>query len=230
MTMNTFHDFKRLENTRRRKLANNTHLIIRSDDGYGIRLHDTEVIIHYPHNIILNTGGWQTVTTKARMNEFSCAQVFSDKGVWMVTWHGEIYPYADGINLDNDGSVCGEGVNPNATKKLRKRVLKFAKDYADAFMAGDVPAPSGGDCWLCMMPKPSCIQSHMDENYFVPRILANCKADENFGTLSLHAKDHIARTWSPDHETPTGSMTGIAHDQIRKTIRKYCLHQLGLAT
>jgi len=227
--MNTFQHFKAMENTRKRKLANNTYLVVRSDGGYGIRLHDTEVIIHYPNNIILNSGGWQTVTTKQRMNEFSTARVWSEKGVWMISWHGEEYAYADGINLDNDGSVCGEGDDPKATQKLRKRINTFAKDYAAAFVNGDIPAPSGGDCWLCMMPEPrSCIESHMDESYFVPRMLNNAA---DLGTLSLFAKDFIARTWSPDHDSPSSEgIGGIAHDQIRKTIRKYCFKQLGLAS
>lgn len=224
-----FSDFKELEHTRRRKLANNTHLIIRNDGGYGIKLHDTEVIVHYPSSIVLNSGGWQTVTTKARMNEFSTAHVYSDGGVWMVDWYGKEFPFADGMELYYGGTVTGAGNDPNATKKLRKRVNQFAKDYADAFTNGMVPAPSGGDCWLCMMPQPNCLESHMEESYFVPRMLYNAM-QADLGTLSLFAKDYIARTWSPDHETPTGSMTGIAHDQIRKTIRKYCFHQLGLAT
>ena len=44
--MNNYSKLKELAKTRKRKLANNTYLVIRDDDGYGIRLHDTEVVIH----------------------------------------------------------------------------------------------------------------------------------------------------------------------------------------
>lgn len=228
--MKTFQDFKKLEATRRRKLSNNTYLVIRDDGGYGVRLHATEVIVHYPRSMVLNSGGYLTVTTKARMNEYSTAQVWSDAGVWMVGWHGNEFSFADGMELFADGTVTGASEDPNATKKLRKRVNQFAKDYAQAFCNGMVPAPGGGDCFICQAGGPgSCIESHIDESYYVPRMLSNA-ADADLGTLSMFTKDFIARTWSPDHDSPSSEgIGGIAYDQIRKTIRKYCFHQLGLA-
>ena len=43
--MNTYTQLDKLAQTRKRKLGNNTYLVIRdTDDGYGIRLHDTEVV------------------------------------------------------------------------------------------------------------------------------------------------------------------------------------------
>jgi len=233
--MINFIDFKELENTRRRKLANNTYLVIRDDGGYGIRLHETEVIIHYPSSIILDSGGWQTVTTKARINRFSSAQVWSNKGVWMVTWQGAEFPFADRMELFTNGSVAGEGDDPKAAQKLRKHILQFSNDYADAFVAGEIPAPSSGDCWSCYMITKdgksamgsSHILTHLDEKYYVPSML-NRMSDA--GTLSLFAKDFISRTWSPDHDMPTEQLGSIVHDQIRKSIRKFCLRELGMVT
>lgn len=234
--MRTFTEFESKLKGRARKLANNTYIVAREDGGIGVRLHDTEVVVHYPDHIVLNSGGWQTVTTKQRMNEFSEAFVWSKKGVWMLSWYDRTVTYADHICLYAAGAVTGAGLDPKATQKLRKRVNTFAKDYAAAFIAGNVPAPSDGDCWpCCMVTKNGTgvmggadhILSHLDENYFVPSIL-NRMADS--GTLSLHTKDFIARTWSPDHETPTGWGVGIASEQITKAVRKFCFRELGLSS
>lgn len=224
---------KRFAQGRARKLGNNTYLVVRDDGGYGIRLHDTEVVIHYPNHVILESGGWQTVTTKARMNNYSNAHVWSERGVWFVSWHGETYPFADGISLDNDGSVTGEGDDPKEALRLRKAVNKYAKGYAAAFLAGKVPAPNSGDCWGCRMvaedgtaPMGGAdhIHSHIADKYYVPSIL-NRMFDA--GTLSVFAKDYIGRTWSPDHE-PDKWAEDIAKEQIYKTVRKFCLRELGL--
>lgn len=227
--MQTYSDFKALSETRKRKLANNTYLVVRNDGGFGIRLHETEVVIHYPDHFVLNSGGWQTVTTKQRINEFSNAQLWQEKGTWLVSWNNKTVAYADHMQLFYGGDTTGAGPDPKTSQKLRKRINQYAKGYMTAFLAGDVPAPSGGDCWLCSGPVPrSCVQSHIDESYFVPRMLAHCFDDE-WGTLSLFAKDYISRVWSPDHETPASDWQGgIAAEQIRKAIRKYCLRQLGM--
>lgn len=53
-----------------RKLGNNTYLI-RDGEQLHVKLHATHILTFYPNgDIRLNTGGWNTVTTRARMNEY----------------------------------------------------------------------------------------------------------------------------------------------------------------
>lgn len=82
--MNNYSKLKELAKTRKRKLANNTYLTIREDGGFGIKLHDTEVVIHYPDRVVLDSGGWLTVTTKSRMNEFTDLRIYQDNYDWFV--------------------------------------------------------------------------------------------------------------------------------------------------
>jgi len=82
--MNTYEQLHELAQTRKRKLGNNTYLVVRDDNGYGIRLHNTEVVIHYKDRIVLNSGGWQTVTTKARMNEYTNLNICQKDFQWFV--------------------------------------------------------------------------------------------------------------------------------------------------
>jgi hypothetical protein len=89
MTMLTYAnaaDLMRTARNGRRKLGNNTYLESAGSD-YAVRLHGTSVvIIHADGTYTLNTGGWGTVTTKARINEYGPARVCSDRGTWYV-WH-----------------------------------------------------------------------------------------------------------------------------------------------
>ena len=80
--MNTYNELHELAQTRKRKLGNNTYLVVRGDGGYGIRLHDTEVVIHYEDRIVLDSGGYKTVTTKSRMNDYSPHMIYQKNHVW----------------------------------------------------------------------------------------------------------------------------------------------------
>mgnify|MGYP005828582813 FL=1 len=104
--MNNYSKLKELAKTRKRKLANNTYLTVREDGGFGIKLHDTEVVIHYPDRVVLDSGGWLTVTTKARMNEFTDLSIYQDNYQWFVDGivSNASIPFADGMTIQLGGA------------------------------------------------------------------------------------------------------------------------------
>ena len=60
------------------------------DGETSVKYHDTVVVRFRPGQVVLNSGGWRTATTKLRMNqaanEFGLRfQVFQSKGEWFVT-------------------------------------------------------------------------------------------------------------------------------------------------
>ncbi len=77
-----------------------------SVDGYTcIRYHSTEVVKFNDDEIILNSGGWQTVTTKLRMNQASNQfrlgfYVHQRQHEWFVTNSGRTYSFNDGMILE----------------------------------------------------------------------------------------------------------------------------------
>lgn len=93
-----------------RGLSNNTKVSRDYDGNLIIVLHQT-AIVTYKRDIggevtmTLNSGGWQTTTTKQRMNAFlpHRYQVFADKGSWYIRVRSaagdDIIDYHDGINL-----------------------------------------------------------------------------------------------------------------------------------
>lgn len=58
-------------NFEKKKLDNNTYAHRKEDGSIGIRLHNTDVVTFYPNgDFKLNSGGWHTMTTKDRINNF----------------------------------------------------------------------------------------------------------------------------------------------------------------
>jgi len=163
----------------RRKVDNNTYLYP-VNDGIAVRLHATDVVVIHPDNTYtLNTGGWRTVTTKDRINKFSPARVFSNKGIWYA---GE-YPFVDGIKVDANGIAINADKESNKIQRYKNRLDKMVREYIngfahDAFENG-LQQPNSGDCWGCHFTTngkddPMGVDhllSHFQEKYYVPSLL-----------------------------------------------------------
>jgi hypothetical protein len=137
----------------RRKLGNNTYLVERDGD-YAVRLHDTDVVtIHKDGTYTLDTGGWQTVTTKDRINAFSPARVWSDRGVWYLGGNEKKWAFEDGVRVDGEGKVVSGasamGEKLGHEKKLQKAIRKYIDGYCKHVVENGLQTPDGGDCWGC---------------------------------------------------------------------------------
>lgn len=67
------------------KLGNNTWLVrlIGFDAHIAVRLHNTHIVKFYADKpTTLHTGGWRTVTTKDRINEFIKGRVYQEDYSW----------------------------------------------------------------------------------------------------------------------------------------------------
>ena len=85
-------------NASRRKVGNNTYAEILHDNSVGIMLHSTYVVkIHPDNTYTLQTGGWQTLTTKDRINQYSPVRVYQRNYEWFVTLNGKEYPFMEGM-------------------------------------------------------------------------------------------------------------------------------------
>ena len=79
--------------------------IVQLEGMTSVVYHSTPVVQFNDKEIVLDSGGWETATTKSRMNqasnqyglEFEVHQVnFS----WYVDYRGETIPFEDGMILD----------------------------------------------------------------------------------------------------------------------------------
>lgn len=196
-------------------IANNTvRYESRSADG-GLeirwRLHHTDVVVR-SHNeacepvYTLNSGGWQTLTTKDRINQYSPARVFSDRGVWYVAnggWDRDSrVPFYDGIRVNADGlPIDPPRIDPSdAVKSLKRKISKFCAlvDTVD-----ELPKPDSGDCWHCMMRTKSGetlgdsigdtehLMSHIDEGYLHGSLLVNAMRSRGYRDEQIGVHYHL---------------------------------------
>lgn len=183
-----------------RKVANNT--VVRDEPGTEsiggavvIRLHQTDIVtISDNGNIKLYTGGWQTVTTKERLNRYTNAGITQKAGVWYMR-DGSLY--YDGMVIKADGTPKfprHPEKHEKALKTIKADAKKYAHDFVEALKAGKIDYPDGGNCWACLGMLPGAddfhIREHIRESYFVPQLLVNAGRaagyrDEQIGLMGM---------------------------------------------
>lgn len=184
-----------------RRIANNTFKRPTADGGgIAIRLHSTDIIVVEPcgrngrdDRVTLDTGGWQTVTTRDRLNAFLREHargwgVYQERFLWWLAGDTTRVPFTDGmrIRIDRDGGirVVSRIPNPERTAKrnaaLRQRIREYA---ALCVSAMPLPLPDGGDCWYCLFRSDdgqtlgersrntAHLDDHLRERYVVPALV-----------------------------------------------------------
>jgi hypothetical protein len=89
-----------------RIVAHNTVKYKKSDDNrIYIRFYDTDIIIFYSHYITINSGGYNTVTTKNRINEFqNVCHIQQIDSQWFVsTPVTKAINFYEGMKISNEG-------------------------------------------------------------------------------------------------------------------------------
>lgn len=170
-----------------RKLANNT-VAIRRGGGIAVRLHKTDVLTFHDdrETVTYDTGGWLTVTTKSRFNDFGPDRwnVWADSGTW--TLYGPVgwkFRYFDGMRINPDRQTLeNESDGPDFDSldrrnvQTRKLITGYVKGLTDDVVAQLLTENGRGDCLYCQMSSPfgsDHLESHLRERYFMPNLLLN---------------------------------------------------------
>lgn len=95
------------------KFGIGTHRTTISQDNGStvVTYHRTQVVSFGDKLINLSSGGYQTVTTKRRMNEASKTfglgfQVYQRNYDWFVLYGGKVYPFYGRMTLDRQSKVA----------------------------------------------------------------------------------------------------------------------------
>lgn len=189
----------------KKKLAANTYLRKVDDSCYVIALHSTDIIYitsRAGETIYrLNSGGYQTVTTKDRLNSFSPARIYQKRGVWYVGDFGvDDVIYFDGIEVDIKGVVVNSRSAPKAfihkKKRLDRMINEYIRGFANDAIQNGLGMPSGGDCWLCKIHAQGNsmatddfqhVYFHLQEKYYTRSFLYYC--------LKLHGYSNPGFNW-----------------------------------
>jgi hypothetical protein len=84
--------------------SHKTSVIMDNDNVLMVTYHNTIVVKVSDDEIVLNSGGWQTSTTKRRMNQASLQynlgfSVYQSDFCWYVSYNGDIIPFKDNMIL-----------------------------------------------------------------------------------------------------------------------------------
>lgn len=209
-----------------RFIANNTLEIHYKDGSRAIRLHDTDILTFKEDKIILSSGGWQTVTTKSRINDFCPIKTFwlyQEKSQWFVKigpWgEGETFIYYDGITFDSTGQLLSEAKKDKTReiKELNKRI----KQYVNLLNKDNIPTPNNGDCWYCLMTTKDGqtlgeasnnighLFSHLDEGYIPGSLLVTAMKASGYNDQQIGFHYQIKLV-----------------DTFKRSLRKYLQKQL----
>jgi|SRR5882724_8548968 len=215
-----------------RKLGNNTYLQKRGEN-IAVKLHQTDVVTYTPNGeVILSSGGWKTVTTKDRINQFSPVRIYQKNHVWHVGDH----IFKDGMTIDASGTVKGADVYTPAKERVfqaqKRRLLKYAKNFSNALIKGKVKSPSAGDCFFCSMKDEqgktigdvSHFEQHMKENYFVPSLLYNALTETG---ASMYTKGSIGNVWRGEDKGE--NIPSYVKEDVKKHVYKYLLRKFAIA-
>lgn len=226
-----------------KKLANNTWEYIRPDGARVIRLHLTDILTFLPDGSVrLNSGGWRTSTTKGRMNAYLPPgwSIWQHRGIWTLTRNGNpSVLYADGMVINPDDTVTGAAPEGDDKAKARevKAIAEYARKFAKAFLAGEVPKPSGGDCWGCHLREEKTganafgldhYREHIKSGYFVPSLLCNaCAAIP----VCMFTTRTIGRLWHGNAKASEISEyeKEIATRDIVRSITRFLKREFGIA-
>lgn len=173
-----------------RKLCNNTVAIRRGED-IAVQLHATDVLTFHSdrESVTYDTGGWLTVTTKARMNEYGPNgwNVWADKGIWYLHGPTESYAvrYFDGVRVNTERqTVENKSDGPdfasvdNRNDQTRKLIAGYLRGLTGETIASVLSQDGRGDCLYCQMGAESVmgtehLTSHLREKYYMPNLLLN---------------------------------------------------------
>lgn len=175
-------------------------------DGIVVyRLHQTDIIkVLQNGTVILNTGGYMTVTTAARMKEIFgllhlSYRTWSERGVWKFKivqgypddWRKGAIDFADGMMITRKGKVILPGP-AMAVQKMRVKVQDKIRKYCDLLAKKLVTGwmvPEAGDCMYCHMctdegkslgdasGHDDHLISHLKEGYLMGSLLWNAYKD-----------------------------------------------------
>jgi hypothetical protein len=93
--------------TKMQRLGKTATSVRREGSDTVIRYHETDVVCFSVDCIVLDTGGWQTVTTKARMNQAAHQyglgySVYQKDFRWYVEYQGKTLPFERRMELKRE--------------------------------------------------------------------------------------------------------------------------------
>lgn len=222
-----------------RKIANNTFKYMRPGGAEVIRLHRTDIIIKQPDGrTVLNTGGWQTATTKDRINALSGFRVYSDRGQWIVSdGAGTRIPFHDGMTLPDDFNTPTAAL-AERTREHRRLARDISKFVAGIDKLESLPMPDASDCWYCAMFQAENPRQRGCQHVGVAREQGQSENNQDYSHLREHIAENYlhgslivnAMRWAGYQDRQIGMYLHAIGPRraVKSALRRYLRRKLGL--
>ena len=175
-------------------VANNTFEYVTNNGDIHYRLHNTDVVVFKSNgDIVLDSGGWLTVTTKERINRYlpSGYSLYQEKGIWIVCGEDWEVPFEDGMVLPADGSKPEVSHDINHDKLRIKQINKYARECQRLADSKELKPNNDGDCFLCQFELSGNdmgtdhLISHLEEGYIVGSLVVSAFLWAGFSRTQL---------------------------------------------
>jgi len=216
-----------------KKIGNNTYEIIYKNGDKSIRLHYTDILTFKNNGeIILNSGGWNTNTTKDRLNHYLPSNMFiyQKNFIWYLRINDKDYLFKDNMRIKNDKVLNYKNPDKEVKKinKLKKDVDKYIKGYMQKLTNRKLDKPSESDCFYCTILKEvkdkEHIKMHIKESYYVPSLIINAI---KFKPISPIARETLS-FYFKYHNNNIEYLKEIANRQIESSLKRYLYKELNL--
>ncbi len=181
----------------RLKLADNAYQNSCENGDCIVTFHNTEIIIFKANgNIILNSGGYRTPTTKERINRFLPGYHIEQRNnIWYISDDQDNETiFLDGMIITNNKLPENKKIEKD-TKKLVEKINKFVS-LIDTMK--EIPYPDkSGDCWDCNLrtksgkiigelSKSDHLLLHIKEKYLHGSLIWNAMVWAGYPNPEIH--------------------------------------------
>ena len=200
-----------------KKVDRNTVMYRLADGTECVKYHDTIVVKKSPKGVItLNSGGFRTPTTKKRFWQYGKIDVSQKNSVWYMSDGSAFYDGIQVIAGSEPSNTNGwrqeyrvvskvKKSNNDAVRKMKARIVK----YVNLIAPTNLPVPSAGDCFYCLMrdvntgktmgdtvgrnPGDTHLLSHLKEGYIVGSLLVNAMRENGYTDKQIGLSYHGAQ-------------------------------------
>lgn len=186
-----------------RKVTHNTYARLLADGEIRVKLHDTDILTFRPNGeVVYDSGGWLTVTTKDRMNRFGAygIRISQSASRWYVykqgEWDAAKSDFYDGLTV-KEGVILKPRHAVDPDKKMKAAIDRYVKLYTDEKIKQLLEGEGRGDCLFCQFVTADAddriggdhLLMHVKERYVMVHLAYNAvrAAGYNNPAVILHS-------------------------------------------
>lgn len=177
-------------------------------------------------SVMINTGGFNTITTRERLNRFlpPAWSVQTHNGVLFVKTPAGTFSNVDGAEYNGDGSPKNPALHKNEmaeTLRIKKLIDAMAKKLA---RMESLPLPGGGDPWFVEWGNPEKIGKETLVDW-----LESCYINGSLLLGAMKRKGRNDYVLSLVYSEKPSSGRHSWRNQLRRDVRAFFKAGLGLA-